>query len=1170
MRNIRYNKNIYLVIASIFVLAILFSFRETLSKYVSTIIKTGQTQVAAWNIKVNDVELLATPVSVEPIIINTSSEDVLGGKIAPGTELIYRLVFDPTGTEVRVEYEVEIDDTFLSENPNIYIDRVEYKIGSGDDETFVIIPQDNKIKVVPPASSILDGEKLTLDIIIKWNENSEIDDYSIYKLINNQISIPILAGASQYLKGSGEVLESKDYRIVFNANSGTFKNQTTSNSLIYRISTNDEDESFTDIISGKYQYPSKANYSFVGWTINKNNTGKVYNNLEEISELNEEYIILYAKYEELSVKYLNGIIFNNKIKSLANNTTFSNNQEANDFEDTNIKYIKWATIAPDTSSFTTNNIVSTNDSSTPIYAWFDTDTIWLYSESSNLIAPNEMNRMFLKLHTLQELDLYENLHIVDTSNTTNLASCFSYCHSLKTLKLDTLNTENVTNLSYLFSNSENLQNVDVSKFDTSNCIYFGAMFRFVPASTINVSNFDVSNGKYFGQMFLEATGVENLDFSNWDTSNALQMYKMFWRTSSLESLDISSFDTSNLSGEYACRGMFAYNSNVKSIKLGNNCTFENADNFSRMFLNCFKLKSIDLSKVDSTKFTTIEYLFSDCNDITSIIFPKTTTPNLEKMSYAFAYCNSIEELELTTLDTRNVTDMSYAFRNCNNLQTIYASNKFIASNSSVIVTDMFLNCNNLVGQMGTKYSASYDYTYVSLDQGNIAPGYLSELGELHFNYYYNDGTEQKLTYDYEKDQTAIIIGSPTSRNGYIFLGWSTSGPSGDISYYSGDTVTVSTGFNLYAKWSLETYENAGPFVFTGSNNINTGVYLFSKETKDLNFEVSFTITEDYPYSATAGENTNTNKANYFSSVHEEVTDVYPGVQIRKNTSNNIDIKANITHIGDYTISAAPIIDSQLTILRLNGKYYYRYGGNLCNYICDLSDFPNTFNLPALFGSSMTESGTIVNPWKGTLSNMKVALNVDFEDYLTDEYFESLTTIFESGEMTFDGTDDYYIPTNSNTSTPIYLFNSENKNKNFEITFTISNENYSQNVGQATVVTNMDEVHGSPWPGFVLRLPTSLSTTGKYEMKANTTKTNSPLSKTIADNSIIKIFRYNNVIYLSITTNGIKTNYIIADFSSWTGNFDYPLTFGASLNENGVGYRRFFKGQISDVQVKIED
>ena len=215
----------------------------------------------------------------------------------------------------------------------------------------------------------------------------------------------------------------------------------------------------------------------------------------------------------------------------------------------------------------------------------------------------------------------------------------------------------------------------------------------------------------FFEGLTELETITGLEYLN--TENVTNMGRMFYDCSKLTSLDVSKFNTANVT------------------------------NMSYMFYNCKALTSLDVTHFNTAKVTDMRYMFSSCSSLTSLDVTNFKTANVANMSYMFSGCSALLSLDVTNFNTANVTNMSTMFYNCSKLTslyltnfntekvtsmegmfsrckaltTIYASSKFVTtqvSNSS----SMFYNCEKLKGEVvvWTKGNAT-DKTYAKIEGG---------------------------------------------------------------------------------------------------------------------------------------------------------------------------------------------------------------------------------------------------------------------------------------------------------------------------------------------------------------------------------------------------------------------------------------------------------------------
>ena len=84
-------------------------------------------------------------------------------------------------------------------------------------------------------------------------------------------------------------------------------------------------------------------------------------------------------------------------------------------------------------------------------------------------------------------------------------------------------------------------------------------------------------------------------------------------------------------------------------------------NSSALFAFLYKAESIDLSGLDTSSVTSMDYMFYACASLTSLDFGNFTTTSVTSMYSMFSGCASLVSLDLRSFNTSNVTNMSYMF-----------------------------------------------------------------------------------------------------------------------------------------------------------------------------------------------------------------------------------------------------------------------------------------------------------------------------------------------------------------------------------------------------------------------------------------------------------------------------------------------------------------------------
>ena len=174
----------------------------------------------------------------------------------------------------------------------------------------------------------------------------------------------------------------------------------------------------------------------------------------------------------------------------------------------------------------------------------------------------------------------------------------------------------------------------------------------------------------FFEGLTELETITGLEYLN--TENVTNMGRMFYDCSKLTSLDVSKFNTANVT------------------------------NMSYMFYNCKALTSLDVTHFNTAKVTDMRYMFSSCSSLTSLDVTNFKTANVANMSYMFSGCSALLSLDVTNFNTANVTNMSYMFTGCSALLSLDVTN-FNTANVTNMST-MFYNCSKLTSLYLTNFN----------------------------------------------------------------------------------------------------------------------------------------------------------------------------------------------------------------------------------------------------------------------------------------------------------------------------------------------------------------------------------------------------------------------------------------------------------------------------------
>ena len=79
---------------------------------------------------------------------------------------------------------------------------------------------------------------------------------------------------------------------------------------------------------------------------------------------------------------------------------------------------------------------------------------------------------------------------------------------------------------------------------------------------------------------------------------------------------------------------------------------------------------LNIRNFDTSKLTTMEYMFYRCYVLTSIDVSSFDTTNVKSMRFMFNNCNSLKELDLYNFNTLNCDTFTSMFTGVNNIRLI--------------------------------------------------------------------------------------------------------------------------------------------------------------------------------------------------------------------------------------------------------------------------------------------------------------------------------------------------------------------------------------------------------------------------------------------------------------------------------------------------------------------
>lgn len=195
-------KKVFKILTLIMLILTIVKITDTYAKYYTKATATTNQGIANWQILINDTDIYSeTGQEVEFTISPNLSEsaNTVPGKIAPGSVWSANINIDPTGTEVAVRYDIQIDNTSIVSMGNI-----EYEISVVDqDDTEIAITRTaaNKYTGIISLEDLEASKKMQVTVSVTWNNNesTNADDTEFASTYGEKIDIPVKVICKQYL-----------------------------------------------------------------------------------------------------------------------------------------------------------------------------------------------------------------------------------------------------------------------------------------------------------------------------------------------------------------------------------------------------------------------------------------------------------------------------------------------------------------------------------------------------------------------------------------------------------------------------------------------------------------------------------------------------------------------------------------------------------------------------------------------------------------------------------------------------------------------------------------------------------------------------------------------------------------------------------------------------------
>lgn len=367
----------------------------------------------------------------------------------------------------------------------------------------------------------------------------------------------------------------------------------------------------------------------------------------------------------------------------------------------------------------------------------------------------------------------------------------------------------VGNYASIFSNMTSLKRINIDEVDTSNLKYATGMFAYCTVlDDSRIENMDTSALTDAVSMFMR-TGYTHMNLTKWNVSKLQYMALMFHFCDKLQSIDISYWNTKNL------------------IRVSGGSTITTASNAYGPFHSSSTLTNLNVTGWNISNVSNVNYLFRGVRDDYLELDTMKWSSNITSCMGMFQYCSNIQTIDLSMLDTSKVTRMDYMFQSATKLTTIYVGDKW--STSAVLYVKptststtsykgigMFGYCLELSGaviyieQENAATIAQGKYTYKASDAtwANYTTGYLTYKGFVPrptCTVTLMDGGSVYQTQEVYANTTYVLPNPSSSGSAKKFHCWNTSEDGTGEIHYAGTVLDVGEeSITLYAHYNDET------------------------------------------------------------------------------------------------------------------------------------------------------------------------------------------------------------------------------------------------------------------------------------------------------------------------------------------------------------------------------
>ena len=300
-----------------------------------------------------------------------------------------------------------------------------------------------------------------------------------------------------------------------------------------------------------------------------------------------------------------------------------------------------------------------------------------------------------------------NLDGWDISSETDLRDFFGYLEKLEKASLRDCKTPKLKSAEGLFFHCHSLKEVYLPGFVGESCTTIRSIFNECWAlETMDISEWKTGNIKYMRDAFtkvnLNCPTALKLDLSSWEFGSVIDITQFCYSTgfSEIKFKSHSAGDPLDFNKVTSIRMMFAENSRLTKIENFDNASFasyiksyeKKSDEHGtqqkeygseKVFMNCSKLTSIDISGLKLPKCESVKEWFYGCSSITSVIMDNDDLRNATNYTSLFAGCSNLTSIKMNSAFLNSATKIEFVLSTIKNLEFNKANLSGLKSLSSL-------------------------------------------------------------------------------------------------------------------------------------------------------------------------------------------------------------------------------------------------------------------------------------------------------------------------------------------------------------------------------------------------------------------------------------------------------------------------------------------------------